>query len=84
MTCAGGIEVRAERLALEVACRRDGTGGGGVEPFDKAAEWGTRRRVDKGFSDKVLMLVSAGALGTRSGRSIIPRGDGEIILIDVE
>lgn len=74
MTWVGGKPFEADRLVLDAAFRRVGTGGVGVGPFEVAVELGMGRRPPKGFSD-MLLKGALGVPGIRSGRSIIGRGE---------
>lgn len=61
----------ADRFEFEADLRRDGTGGGGVGPLEVAAELGTGRRPDSGFSDKLRKAGAPALPAARSLRSIM-------------
>ena len=63
-------------MELEAALRKVGIEGVDVGPLEVAAELGTGRRPDMIFSDLLLVVGGAEAVGNRSGRSMVGSRDG--------
>lgn len=83
MTCEGGNPFEADRFELEEALRKVGTGGVDVGPLEVAAELGTGRLPDMMFSDLLLVVGGAEAVGNRSGRSMAGSRAGGKTKVDV-